>query len=131
SRFKQKIIFRNELGKDSDKILCDFEKLLQMIDNLMENAAKFSDPASQIIISIKSSGHYLILSIRDYGIGIPKEERPKVFEAFYQSKTERGGAGLGLFLAKSIVEAHHGSIKLISKPEKGTHIEVKLPKAEI
>ena len=127
---EHQVIFKNKLNKTEDRIICDFEKMLQMINNLIENAAKFSDPETKIILTLRYSKRDLTLTIRDYGIGISKEELPRIYEAFYQNKTERGGAGLGLFLVKNIVEAHHGHINIDSKEGKGTTVEVKFPKAK-
>jgi|Napbiome12C3dose_1001474.scaffolds.fasta_scaffold00001_297 signal transduction histidine kinase len=127
TRNQHKIIFRNHLLDSSDKIVCDFEKILQMINNLIENAAKFSEPGTKIVITLKSKVPYLVFTLRDYGIGIPKEEQPRIFDAFYRRGTEQAGTGLGLFLAKSVVEAHRGFITVHSKIGKGTTFEVKLP----
>lgn len=125
------VIFRNNLQGSSDRIVCDFEKILQMINNLIENAAKFSDPGTKIVITLKFKASHLILTVRDYGIGISEAELPRIFDAFYRNQAKHGGTGLGLFLAKSIVEAHRGSISVHSKVGKGTTFEVKLPMTKV
>lgn len=128
---EHKLIFRNKLDEAEDKIICDFEKILQMINNLVENAAKFSDPGKDIEITLTSKSPNLILIIKDYGIGISRRNKSRIFEAFFRrDDAERGGIGLGLFLAKSVVEAHRGIIKVYSKVGKGTSIEVKLPRVK-
>lgn len=131
ARSGHQVVFRNQLPDSGDKIVCDFEKILQMINNLIENAAKFSKSGTKIIITLRSRTPYLILTVRDYGLGIPKEDLPRIFDAFFRKRTEQGGTGLGLFLAKSIVEAHRGSIIVRSRIGKGSLFEVKLPLTKI
>lgn len=124
-----KIIFNNHLKEGEDIIVGDSAKLLQVVSNLLDNAAKFSSPEKEICINLKSKGLDLILNIKDQGRGIIKEELPKIFEGFYRGKNHSvEGMGLGLFLAKNIIERHRGSIHAHSKVDKGTLFEIKLPR---
>ncbi len=130
-RPKHKLIFHNKLNKMEDKIICDFERILQAVNNLIENAAKFSDPHKDILITLSFKSPYLLLAVRDFGIGISNKDKLRIFEPFFRNnQAERGGAGLGLFLTKNIVEAHRGFIRIHSRMGKGTTVEVKLPKAK-
>lgn len=130
-RSKHKLIFHNKLNKREDKIICDFERILQALNNLIENAAKFSDSGKDISITLSFKSPYFILAVRDFGIGISNKDKSRIFDPFYRNdQAERGGAGLGLFLTKNIMEAHRGFIKIDSKVGKGTTIEVRLPKAK-
>jgi CheY-like chemotaxis protein len=82
--------------------------------NLLHNAAKYTDPGGHIVISAQRSGHEVVVSVRDDGVGIAPEMQPRVFETFFQARQERdrakGGLGLGLALVKSLTELHGGSV---------------------
>lgn len=115
---------------ESDVIIeGDSEKLIQVIVNLLDNAYKYSRPKSQVLIKVAKVSDMAVLSIEDEGIGIPEEEKAKVFERFYRAGNSRGisGTGLGLSIVKYIVEAHKGSIELFSRAGGGTAVHVKLP----
>lgn len=114
-----------------DTVIGDFNKLLQLTINLLDNAAKFSPSNSEIIIELKAKKPHLSLIIKDQGKGILKKDMPEIFEKFYRgSDHTREGMGLGLFLAKNIVKQHHGDIVVYSKEKKGTKVEVRLPFAK-
>lgn len=129
---KREIIYVNDLGKLPDLIIGDFDKLLQVFSNLLDNAAKFSDLNDKITIILKAKLNNLIIQVIDHGKGISKRDLPKVFEGYYRGQNNGvEGMGLGLFLCKNIIEKHHGSIHLHSKVNKGTVVEVQLPRAKI
>ncbi|MBI3486509.1 GAF domain-containing protein [Candidatus Daviesbacteria bacterium] len=124
--------FQNGLAVSQDKIVGDSAKLLQVMINLLDNAAKFSEAGSEISINLKAKKKFLILNVKDHGKGIPKKDLSKIFDGFYRDKNNMiEGMGLGLFLAKNIIEYHHGSIKVKSKLNFGTNIEIKLPRVKI
>ena len=98
----------------------------------LENAIKYSSENSSVIISSKTVDHTVVVSIKDEGIGISEEDMPHLFERFYRAdksrtKTDITGHGLGLAIAKQIVEKHRGSIKVKSRVGKGTTFEIHLP----
>lgn len=125
----RQIIVKDLLNNKSDIVIGDFDKLLQVVNNFLDNAAKFSPPESDIVLSLTSHLNDLTISIKDNGTGISKMERMKIFEEYYRGKdTNVEGMGLGLYLAKNIIKYHHGIIKLHSKINQGTTIEVSLPK---
>lgn len=105
--------------------------LRRVIDNLVDNAIKFTPPHGKIHLSFKQENGSISLEIADTGIGIPKEEQARIFERFYQvdgSSTRRfGGTGLGLALVKEIVELHGGQISVSSEAEQGTTFRIELP----
>jgi signal transduction histidine kinase len=80
------IVFNDKVGKNSDTIIADYDKLLQVISNLLENAIKYSPPNEKILVNLKYDPSYLILEVADKGRGIPKEELPKIFQGILQSK---------------------------------------------
>lgn len=110
----------------------DREKLAQVLGILLNNAAKFTDPGGIIQLRMSSAPEEsLVIAVSDTGIGIDPAHQEKIFTKFYQvdsSKTRRyEGAGIGLSIAKSIVQSHHGRIEVESAPHKGSTFTVTLP----
>ncbi len=102
--------------------------MLQVIINLLDNAAKFSPPTTDITIRLKNQAETLLLTVEDQGKGIPKEKLEQIFEGYATRKTP-GTKGLGLYLVKNILKLHKGTIDIQSEKEKGTTVEVTLPVA--
>jgi len=112
------------------EVLADSERVQQVVSNLVGNAMKFTPSGGKITIAARRDGRDVVFSVVDTGSGIPKEQLPKVFDRYWQStRTDRQGAGLGLAIAKGIVEAHHGTIRIESAPDRGTLVEFRLPAA--
>ena len=107
----------------------DFERILQVLSNLIGNSIKFTPKNGRISISIEKSGPLFIkIIISDTGPGIPPENLPFIFDRFWQAKqTSRVGVGLGLSIAKGIVVAHGGEIKAESKLGAGSSFQFTLP----
>jgi signal transduction histidine kinase len=105
--------------------------LRRALDNLLDNAAKYSDPAAQVELSAAASGDRLRIAVRDHGIGIAPEDLPRLFTPFFRAERSRaragGGTGLGLVLAKRIVEAHGGAIAVESAAGEGTLVTIDVP----
>lgn len=128
----RRLRFDNQLKNDQDLIVGDFDKLLQVLSNLLDNAAKFSPPDKEIRITLKSSTTHLSLSIKDSGQGIENEILPGIFEGFHKgNKDGTEGMGLGLFIARSIIVQHHGSLNIRTKVGEGTTVKVKLLKTKL
>jgi two-component system sensor histidine kinase BaeS len=110
----------------------DRYRMTQIIMNLLSNALKFTPPGGHVTVKVKDKSDHVLLIVEDTGIGIPSEEIPKVFERFYRVDKSRsrkpGGSGIGLTIAKKLVEAHQGSVCLKSKEGKGTTVYVSIPK---
>ncbi|MGE5133794.1 MAG: ATP-binding protein [Gemmatimonadota bacterium] len=111
----------------------DRARLLQLADNLLTNAIKFTPRGGQVCLSVASAGRWCRVTVSDTGIGIPPEDRPHLFQRFYRasSATERGisGTGLGLAICQAIAEGHHGSIRLAEHEGPGSVFVVELPLA--
>ena len=110
----------------------DPARIRTVVQNLLENALKFSDKQKhQVEICLRTEGEKVVLSVRDFGVGIPAQDHEKVFEPFYRvdkSRTkETGGYGLGLSLCREILRAHGGEIRLESQPGQGTRVSAEWP----
>ena len=103
----------------------------RIITNLLSNAIKFSPRGENIYINTLKNNDILTISIKDHGIGIPKDEQKSIFNRFVQSSknkiSELGGSGIGLELVKCLTEAHGGTINLISEENKGSEFIIKMP----
>ena len=109
----------------------DTDKMTQVIDNILNNAIKYSPDGGKITVSMKTTDDQMILSISDQGLGIPKQDLPKIFDRFYRVDRARsraqGGTGLGLAIAKEIVKQHKGFIWAKSEYGKGSTFTIVLP----
>ena len=108
--------------------------LLHCIQNLIENAVKYSPPDSPITVTCSSANGLSFVDVQDRGIGIPRAEQAKVFEKFYRGRQAAGlnvqGVGIGLALVKHVVESHGGSVSVESEPGDGSRFRLRLPKVE-
>jgi two-component system phosphate regulon sensor histidine kinase PhoR len=109
----------------------DDDALNQILDNLVDNAIKYTPAGGLIQLHWWAEGAQAILEVRDTGIGIPATELPRVFERFYRvdraRSRELGGTGLGLSIVKHLVQALNGSVRVASQPEQGSTFTVTLP----
>ena len=108
----------------------DSDRLAQVVTNLLTNAIQYNKSGGEVRVKLASQGDLAILTVNDTGNGISREDLPHVFERFYRgdkSRTAGGNAGLGLAIAKAIVEAHGGTLDVSSEEDKGTTFTVRLP----
>lgn len=130
---RQNIQFVRKLPKRPAYVYIDPDKMTQVIDNIISNAMKYSPEGGKITFRVVSKGPHIVVSIKDQGVGIPKENLSKIFDRFYRVDRARsrklGGTGLGLAIAKEIVAAHNGDIWAESEWSKGTTILFTLPLA--
>jgi len=105
----------------------DPARLLQAISNLLTNAAKFSPPEAPIEVSVRDDGSTVTVAVRDLGPGVPPERRPELFRRFSRLGSMATGMGLGLYLARLIVEAHGGLIRYQDAPGGGAVFSIGLP----
>mgnify|MGYP000308700512 FL=1 len=113
-------------------VYADKRKIQQVVYNLLDNAIKFSDPDSTITIETNTRGDKVYTSVKDYGIGIPRNALNKIWERFYKTDLSRGkdkkGTGLGLAIVKEAIQAHGENINVISTEGVGTEFIFSLPK---
>ena len=109
----------------------DTDKMTQVIDNILNNAIKYSPDGGRITVTMKTTDDQMILSISDQGLGIPKQDLPRIFDRFYRVDRARsraqGGTGLGLSIAKEIIKQHNGFIWAKSEYGKGSTFTIVLP----
>ena len=119
-----------ELHGEKTMVISNRSMLIELIDNLCQNAIRYNVPCGRVEVEIGKKGNKALLTVTDTGIGIPPEEQSRIFERFYRvdksRSRETGGTGLGLAIVKHIVEIHDGQINLTSEVGRGTTIEVVL-----
>ncbi len=132
SNKKNQLIFKKtETNPELTLVRGDFDKLFQVVTNVLNNAAKFSPAENSVLMSLSSKKSTVTLSITDQGKGISDEHLPFLFSEFYKADNNiKEGLGLGLFISKKIVEAHRGTIKVKSQVGKGSTFIVSIPLAK-
>ena len=110
-------------------VTVDAVLVVQVLENLLDNACKYSVPASPIIISAYASNNQIEVAVRDWGIGIPTTDLERIFDKFYRVQHQEiiAGTGLGLSICKGIFEAHGGRIWATNNPDHGIKITFSLP----
>jgi len=128
---EQAVALRVEADPDLPEIEVDPDRIAQVLDNLVCNALRYTPAGGEIVLSAAHRSDTLDLHVRDSGMGIPPEELPHIFDRFYRGEKSRyqknGESGLGLAIARSIVEAHGGTIEAQSTPGVGTTFSIRLP----
>ncbi|HSX09174.1 MAG TPA: HAMP domain-containing sensor histidine kinase [Candidatus Saccharimonadales bacterium] len=121
--------FQCKLTNHETRIVGDFDKLVEMVSGLLGNAVKFSKPGEKITITLKNLHGILSVEVKDRGKGISKDDLSAIMTGFYKPEYASfiEGMGVGLMLARHIVENHRGKLKIKSKENKGTTVTVSLP----
>jgi signal transduction histidine kinase len=110
------------------RVRADREMLLLVLDNLVDNAVKYSNHTRVLIVNASAVDHHVRIVVADRGVGIPRGELPYVFDKFYRGHNARAtGSGLGLATVKGIVSEHGGSVRIRSVPNIGTVVRIFLP----
>ena len=130
---KHKFVFEH-IEEDKYNVVCDRNKILQVLSNLISNAIKYSPGGSDIKIDLTKNDKSITVTIADFGLGIPEEAKEKVFDKFYRvnndDRRKIGGTGLGLAISKEIVVLHGGSIEFESTLGQGSTFYFNLPLAK-
>jgi two-component system phosphate regulon sensor histidine kinase PhoR len=126
---RQNITMETRLAEDLPEVPADRERLRQVIVNLIHNAVKFNRPGGSILAATRADNASVIVEISDTGQGIPRADLPRIFERFYKADRSRSGqgSGMGLAIAKHIVEAHGGEIQVSSVEGRGSTFSFSLP----
>ncbi|RLC77183.1 MAG: hypothetical protein DRJ03_13215 [Chloroflexi bacterium] len=132
-RAKDKDIALSIESLEAETVLIDKRMTWRVMSNLLDNALKFTPSGGQVTLSVQNKDEFIEIQVIDTGIGIPEDQLERIFDRFYQvdSSTTRefGGMGLGLAIAKEIVEKHGGNIRAESQPGAGSVFHLTLPKA--
>lgn len=122
-------VSNNLSGKE--EVFADEDKIRQVLINLLDNAVKYSNQNSRIILRLSEKKNLVSIAVQDFGIGIPESDLPRIFERFYRvdknRSREMGGSGLGLSIVKHILELHNTKINVTSQINKGSTFEFTLP----
>jgi len=118
-----------KIGVADISILADKQRLQQVLFNYLTNAIKYSPKSFEIVVEVKTTENTLTVSVRDFGLGIPKNEMSKVFQRFFRSSSTKNieGLGLGLYLCKKIIKAHKGEVWVESQEGEGSTFFFSLP----
>jgi signal transduction histidine kinase len=125
--------FRVSVSESGDlsPVFADPVRMDQVIGNLLSNAAKYGDKEKEILVRLERHESDIEISVTNYGVGVPQDDMPRLFDRFYRSKSYRGsdvpGLGLGLYISKGLVEAHGGRIWAESTPGGKTTFYFTLP----
>jgi signal transduction histidine kinase len=127
---KHKIILT--IPEKSETILFDKNKMIQVMTNLLSNALKYSPDGGNITISMEDKDGKIVTTVKDEGLGISKEDLPRIFEKFYRVESDAvkkiGGTGIGLPIVKYMIDLHNGSIDVKSEIGKGSEFTFSIPK---
>ena len=127
---KKGITINLEVGDNLPLVFADISLVERAIQNLMDNALKFTPEKGTINLEMKASADNVEILVKDSGPGIPENEQSYIFERYTKASTSgatSGGVGLGLAIVKKIMEIHNSTIKVISKPDQGTTFQFWLP----
>jgi PAS domain S-box-containing protein len=122
---------RLDVPVDLPALWADRDRLLQIFENLIGNAIKFTPPGGRITVGAAPGSGEVLFWVADTGAGIPAEDQPRVFDRFWQAQKGAGGAGLGLPIVKGIVDAHGGRVSLESTPGRGSTFSFTIPTAPV
>ena len=127
------VALQNEVAADL-AATADPERIHQVLYNLVDNAVRFTPPGGTVVVAATRQDDRVVVDVRDSGVGIAPEHLPRLFERFYRADASRsregGGTGIGLAIARSIVESHGGRITASSEPGRGSSFTFDLPAAE-
>lgn len=121
----------NLISGDDERVFADPEKIKHVLINLIDNSVKYTSDGGTIIVAAEKEEREIRVSVSDTGVGIPKDDLPRIFERFYRVDKTRsrdmGGSGLGLSIVKHILELHNSRINVVSETGKGSKFEFFLP----
>lgn len=128
---RRKMDIKMEIIGSMPDINFDQQKIKIAADNLLTNAIKYSQDQSQVLVKIEQKGNKIIVAVQDWGVGIPANDKDKIFTKYFRAnnvlRLQTSGTGLGLFITKAIIESHGGKIWLKTKEKQGSTFSFSLP----
>jgi PAS domain S-box-containing protein len=129
---EKRLLTRVRIPPDAPPVLADRDRVLQVLSNLLGNAIRHTPEGGTIVLSAETGEHEVRFAVSDTGPGIPDEHLPHIFDRFWRAqRARRGGAGLGLAIARGIVDAHGGTIWAESRVGEGSTFYFTLPRADV
>lgn len=127
----KQLSLKSDLPQQPVELEAEPDLLRQAVENLLSNACKYTQPSGTVQLRLFTQSHWAVIQVSDSGVGIPQADLPHIFERFYrvdkQQSRQTGGFGLGLALAKQLVEAHGGQISVTSVVGEGSTFQIELP----
>jgi signal transduction histidine kinase len=124
-------VLKLDLPDDLPRVLADERRIVQVVENLLTNAARYTPPGTPILPRARADGQVVTVAVEDHGPGIPAEQRERIFEKFVRldggERPESSGTGLGLAICRGIVQAHGGTIWVESESRRGSTFTFTLP----
>ena len=118
---------------DDFTVRADLRQMTELFTNLISNAVKYNNPGGEVWVTVKKKDNNMLLTVRDSGVGIPKDSQVRIFERFYRvdkgRSRKQGGTGLGLSIVKHVVNFYHGTVQVESRVGRGSTFKVSLPVA--
>ncbi len=132
---KKKVLFNHDLPTTPLPADCDADKIKQVAINLIDNAIKFTPEGGEVLVTLSQQMDFILLEVRDTGIGIKKEDHETIFRMFSQSNDlpfsgKLKGTGIGLAICKKIAEQHSGTLTVSSVPGKGSNFLFRIPQSQ-
>jgi PAS domain S-box-containing protein len=124
---RAQIALRADIQVDDREIVCDHDRVLQVLGNLLGNALKFCDAGATVILRARLRADEAVITVEDDGPGIPDEEQDRIFSLYWRKPSGERGTGLGLFIARGLVQAHGGRLWVDSRVGEGSAFHVALP----
>ncbi|HYW08161.1 MAG TPA: ATP-binding protein, partial [Longimicrobium sp.] len=126
----RKLELRVELAAGLPPVLADRDRVVQVLDNLLANALKFTPAGGSVTVSAAPRGGEVLVSVEDSGPGLPEQDLERVFDRFWQAeRSDHRGLGLGLAIVRGLVEAHDGRVWVENRPEGGASFRFTIPVA--
>lgn len=128
---KRRVALTTEVPADLPKVRVDPTRILQVLDNLVSNALRFTEAGGRVELRAELAEGAVVIAVSDTGAGIPAEDLPQIFNRYWQANQQsRTGTGLGLYIARGIIDAHGGTISVASERGVGTTMRFTLPVAQ-
>lgn len=131
---KRDVVLRIQSDARKVFVYADWQRISQVMTNLISNAIKHSPDDAEVIVTFEQSKKYVTTSVRDFGEGIPDDHQQRIFERFYRvdksRSREKGGTGLGLSIVKHILDGHNTKAEVESEPGKGSTFRFRLPRVK-